>query len=202
MKRLKIIKVNAGPCLDNGLHRDDYLDTYNGIPLESSSVLAEVMREYAGQIQCLKVIRGFKFLEIDLPAGRLGIDVEQGVIDENILFLVQNMQISTTPFIPGAKLVRSIDIVTAECVFGMNILKDFFTAITDVFGGRSDTAQKVLRDARKACLDELRLEAAKVGANAIVGIDLDYSEFSGQGKSMLFLVASGTAVLVEPNSEA
>ena len=87
-----------------------------------------------------------------------------------------------------------IEIITAECVFGMNIFRDMFSSVRDIFGGRSSAAQKVLKDARKKCLSELREEAALVGADAVVGIDLDYNEFSGGGKSMLFLVASGTAV--------
>lgn len=89
---------------------------------------------------------------------------------------------------------RTIDIVTAECVFGMNLFRDFFAGLSDITGGRSESTQKVLREARRTCLTELRREAHRIGANAVIAVDLDYSEFSGQGKSMLFLVASGTAV--------
>ncbi|MBK8638308.1 MAG: YbjQ family protein [Chromatiaceae bacterium] len=67
----------------------------------------------------------------------------------------------------------------------------------DFFGGRSNATQKVLKAARKTALEELRKEAEELGANAVIGVRLDYSEFSGDGKSMLFLVASGTAVVVE-----
>lgn len=97
------------------------------------------------------------------------------------------------------RVIERIEIITAECVFGMNLFKDFFASITDIFGGRSKSSQKVLRDARMTCLAELRREALMVGANAVVGIDMAYNEISGDGKSMLFLVASGTAVTVEPN---
>ena len=89
---------------------------------------------------------------------------------------------------------HEIEVITAECVFGMNIFRDLFAGIRDIFGGRSEASQKVLRDARQTCLHELKLEAKKLGADAIIGIDLDYQEFSGKGKGMLFLVASGTAV--------
>ncbi|MEQ8666456.1 MAG: heavy metal-binding domain-containing protein [Rhodospirillales bacterium] len=88
-------------------------------------------------------------------------------------------------------------VITAECVFGMNLFRDFFAGITDILGGRSSSAQKVLRDLRHTCLTELRREALIKGANAVVAVDLDYSEISGDGKSMLFMVASGTAVTVE-----
>lgn len=97
--------------------------------------------------------------------------------------------------VPNQEIDRIVEVVTAECVFGMNVFRDFFAGIRDIFGGRSEATQKVLRDARRTCLDELRKEAAEVGADAVVGVDLDYSEISGGGKSgMLFLVASGTAV--------
>ena len=78
--------------------------------------------------------------------------------------------------------------------------RDFFAGVRDLFGGRSQASQKVLRDARIQCLNELRQEAYKIDANAVIGIDLDYSEISGKGKGMLFLVASGTAVKVEKSN--
>lgn len=95
------------------------------------------------------------------------------------------------------KVTQRLEIITAECVFGMNIFRDFFAGIRDIAGGRSEATQKVLRDSRKTVLNELRKEAHSIGANAVIGVDLDYSEFSGGGKSMLFLVASGTAVIAE-----
>lgn len=106
----------------------------------------------------------------------------------------------TTAFtVAGREIEKEIEVISAECVYGMNIFRDFFVAIRDVFGGRSAATQKVLRDARKTCLTELRREALMVGADAVIGVDLDYSEFSGQGTSMLFLVASGTAVKLKPS---
>ena len=66
--------------------------------------------------------------------------------------------------------------------------------IRDIFGGRSAASQKILRDSRQTCLRELKIEAFELGADAVIGVDLDYQEFSGKGKGMLFLVASGTAV--------
>ncbi|WP_275289309.1 YbjQ family protein [Halomonas elongata] len=109
-----------------------------------------------------------------------------------------DLTVTTAPSLEGQRVVKTIDIVTAECVFGMNVLRDMFAGISDFFGGRNQSSQKVLRDARVTCLNELRREAVAVGGNAVIAVDLDYSEFSGGGKSMLFLVASGTAVVVEP----
>ncbi|MGP9767190.1 YbjQ family protein [Halomonas sp. AOP13-D3-9] len=108
----------------------------------------------------------------------------------------QQVILTTSSHLEGYRVTDHLDIVSSECVFGMNVIKDMFAGFRDFFGGRNKSSQNALRDARVACLDELRVEAAQLGANAVIGIDLDYSEISGGGKSMLFLVATGTAVKV------
>lgn len=108
--------------------------------------------------------------------------------------------LTTADSLEGYRVTKTLEVITAECVFGMNFLRDFFSSFTDFFGGRSSATQKVLKDARKTALEELRKEAEQLGANAVIGVRLDYSEFSGDGKSMLFLVASGTAVVVQPRT--
>lgn len=105
--------------------------------------------------------------------------------------------ILTTKTAHNLPVAERLDIITAECVIGMHLFKDVASAFRDVFGGRSKAMQEGLREARKTALLELRKEAAAVGADAVVGVDLDYSEISGGGKSMLFLVASGTAVKLQ-----
>ncbi len=84
--------------------------------------------------------------------------------------------------------------MSAEFAVGMGLLTDIFNAWRDVFGGRSKSYQNALKDARIAVLDELKREAHELGAHAVIAVDLDYSEISGGGKSMMFLVATGTAV--------
>ncbi|SCZ49048.1 heavy metal-binding domain-containing protein [Thiohalomonas denitrificans] len=106
--------------------------------------------------------------------------------------------VTTEAVMQGYSVTRRFDVISSECVFGMNLFRDFFSGMRDLFGGRSAASQKVLRDARRICLMELRREALMLGANAVIGVDLDYSEISGGGKSMLFLVATGTAVNVDP----
>jgi uncharacterized protein YbjQ (UPF0145 family) len=104
--------------------------------------------------------------------------------------------ILTTESAHDLPIDRRLDIVTAEVVIGLHVFKDIAADFRDIFGGRSKVMQNGLRDARKTALDELRREAAALGADAVVAIDLDYSELSGPGK-MLFLVASGTAVTLK-----
>ena len=102
----------------------------------------------------------------------------------------------TTETAPNLNITERIEIVTAECAFGMNIFKDLFAGVRDIVGGRSEAVQKTMRDSRKTALYELKKEAYEVGANAVVGVDLDYVELSKAG-SMVMLVASGTAVVIE-----
>ena len=102
----------------------------------------------------------------------------------------------TTETAPNLNITKRIEIVTAEVAYGMNIFIDLFASVRDVVGGRSEAVQATMRDARRTALYELKKEAHAVGANAVVGVDLDYVELSSS-KSMVMLVASGTAVIVE-----
>lgn len=106
-----------------------------------------------------------------------------------------NAVLLTTETAPNLPILDRIEIVTAECAFGMNIFKDLFAGVRDIVGGRSTAVQQTMRDARRTALFELKREAWLVGANAVVGVDLDYVELSGAG-TMVMLVASGTAVRI------
>ena len=108
---------------------------------------------------------------------------------------IKNIMLTTETQV-NLKIEKRINIVTAECAFGMNVFKDLFTGVRDIVGGRSESLQKTLKESKEIVLSELKKEAYEIGANAVIGIDLDYSEFTGGGKSMLFMVASGTAVLI------
>ena len=107
-----------------------------------------------------------------------------------------NEIILTTETAPNLNITKRIEIVTAECAFGMNVFKDLFAGVRNIVGGRSEAVQKTMRDSRRVALLELKKEAYEVGANAVVGVDLDYVELSSGG-SMVMLVASGTAVIIE-----
>lgn len=102
----------------------------------------------------------------------------------------------TTETATNLNIIERIEIVTAEVAYGMNIFKDLFAQTRDIVGGRSKAIQKTMRDARRTALYELKREAHSVGANAVVGVDLDYVELSS-GSNMVMLVASGTAVVIE-----
>ena len=106
------------------------------------------------------------------------------------------MELTTTPSMEGKKITRYCGVVAGEAVLGANILKDMFASVRDIVGGRSGTYEKELRKARQIALAELSEQARELGANAVVGIDLDY-EVLGEKNGMLMVSASGTAVVIE-----
>lgn len=104
------------------------------------------------------------------------------------------MIITTTPSVEGRKIIGYKGIVVGEAIMGANVVRDLFASITDIVGGRSGAYESKLQDARDTALQELEQRAAEKGANAVVGIDLDYEVV---GQSMLMVSASGTAVVLE-----
>ena len=105
------------------------------------------------------------------------------------------MILTTTPTLEGQPIKQYLGIVTGETIIGANAIKDFMAGLTDFFGGRSTTSEKVLIEAKESALAELQQRAAQKGANAIVGIDLDYETVGANG-GMLMVTVSGTAVVI------
>ena len=105
------------------------------------------------------------------------------------------MILSTTPQIEGYNIREYKGIVTGETIIGANFMKDIFAGIRDIVGGRSASYEKVLRQAKDTSMQEMMQRAHEMGANAIVGIDIDY-ETIGESNSMLMVATSGTAVVI------
>ncbi|MCR5130962.1 MAG: heavy metal-binding domain-containing protein [Prevotella sp.] len=105
------------------------------------------------------------------------------------------MILTTTPTIEGQTIREYKGLVTGETIIGANIWKDFKASIRDIVGGRSSSYERVLNEAKEASLKEMQERARAMGANAIVGIDIDY-ETIGSENSMLMVATSGTAVVI------
>ena len=103
------------------------------------------------------------------------------------------MIVTTTPSIEGKRITRYCGVVAGEAILGANVVKDFFAGIRDIVGGRSGTYERELQRAREIALKEMEQRAGEAGANAVVGVDLDF-EVLGQGNGMLMVSASGTVV--------
>ncbi len=108
------------------------------------------------------------------------------------------MLVLTTPNIEGKRIARYIGLVTGEAILGANVFKDFFASIRDIVGGRSAAYEEELRRAKDLAVDEMIEQARTRGANAVIGVDLDYETIStSSGGNMLMVSVSGTGVVVE-----
>jgi uncharacterized protein YbjQ (UPF0145 family) len=108
------------------------------------------------------------------------------------------MLMTTTATLDGRPVRRYLGVVSGEAILGANLFRDFFAGIRDLVGGRSGAYEKVLRDAKETALREMADDAKRLGANAVIGIDLDYETVQvGGGGGMLMVTASGTAVVID-----
>ena len=105
------------------------------------------------------------------------------------------MIVTTTPTVEGSPVREYMGVVTGEAILGANIFRDVFAGIRDIVGGRAGAYERVLREARDAAIAEMTDEAQRRGANAVIGVDLDYETIGDTG-SMLMVSASGTAVRI------
>lgn len=104
------------------------------------------------------------------------------------------MLVTTTNTVEGKRVTRYFGIVSGETIIGANVFRDIFASIRDIVGGRSHSYEEVLREAKDTALQEMQEQARAMGANAVIGVDLDYETVNG---SMLMVTAAGTAVCIE-----
>jgi uncharacterized protein YbjQ (UPF0145 family) len=106
------------------------------------------------------------------------------------------MLVTTTHNVEGKRIIEYKGLVAGEAILGANLFRDLFASIRDIVGGRAGSYEKVLSDARKAAIGEMTDKAEQLGANVVIGVDLDY-ETVGTNGSMLMVTAAGTAVRIE-----
>jgi len=106
------------------------------------------------------------------------------------------MIVTTTPSIEGKRITQYLGVITGEAILGANIFRDMFAAVRDIVGGRSAAYERELGKAREIALEDLDDWAAELGANAVVGVNIDYESF-GQTNGMMMVSVTGTAVIVE-----
>ena len=104
------------------------------------------------------------------------------------------MILTTTDGVDGKSITQYLGIVSGDAVLGTNIFSDFFASVRDIVGGRTASYEKLLQQAKDTALEELRLQAQSLGADAVVAIDLDYEVIGGDSKTMLMVTVNGTAV--------
>ena len=105
--------------------------------------------------------------------------------------------VTTSHTLQGIEVTKYLGVVSAECAYGMNMFKDMFANVRNLVGGRSAAVQDIMRDSRETVMQELKREAHAKGANAVIAVDLDYTQLGAGGNMMVLVSASGTAVVIE-----
>ena len=105
--------------------------------------------------------------------------------------------LTTSHTLQGIEVTKYLGVVSAECAYGMNMFKDMFANVRNLVGGRSTAVQDTMRDSRETVMQELKREAHAKGANAVIAVDIDYTQLGAGGNIMVLVSASGTAVIIE-----
>lgn len=201
MPRLRITEIEPdSPAQRLGLQPGDLIYSCNGKQIEMMHRLAEART--GCDESALVVIRKDGAFAVDVPSGPLGIvtqDIPMNKDEAQALFrsALAQLPITTTDLLPGQQILEVLDVVTAENALNVTVFADFLMGITDVGAGRNATMQLAIRKARGACLMELREEALLLGGNAVIGVYVQYVQFTGGSKSIVLMAASGTAVRAE-----
>jgi len=110
---------------------------------------------------------------------------------------IDAMLVTTSHTLQGIEVTKYLGVVSAECAYGMNMFKDMFANVRNLVGGRSTAVQDTMRDSRETVMQELKREAHAKGANAVIAVDIDYTQLGAGGNMMVLVSASGTAVVIE-----
>lgn len=151
--------------------------------------------EYTVGGQCMRC-NDARLAKLTIPSGSKGsadVEAERNREREEVIRQI----LVTTEMQPNISIKQRLGIVSAEVAYGMNIFKDIFSSVRNIVGGRSEAIQKTMRDSRETVLFELKREAHALGANAVVAVDLDYTQIGDAGWGMVLVVATGTAVIVD-----
>ena len=120
-------------------------------------------------------------------------DAQKELADQELDAII----VTTSHTLQGIEVTKYLGVVSAECAYGMNMFKDMFANVRNLVGGRSTAVQDTMRDSRETVMQELKREAHAKGANAVIAVDIDYTQLGAGGNMMVLVSASGTAVIIE-----
>lgn len=206
--RINIIEPR-GAAQAAGLVPGDIIIAYNGFETPTDAALLSAIaasRDAGADKVTLSLVRENKRIVIDAPVGPLGVTIsavefeapEDKPEDRELSFAdreaIKRVIVTTAPSIEGRSVVETLDVVSAECVMGINAFRDVLASVRNIVGGRSGTMQKAMREAKQAAMDDLRAEAYALGGNAVIAARIEYNEFSSGSNGLLMIAAYGTAV--------
>ncbi len=204
VKRLQVTNVAQGSLAESyGIINGDVIDTYNGIPIDSSESFTNAISSNTEGVE-LCYIRNEKRFRLLAKPGRLGIMTVEHMVDMSAVEKAELLEkkaasiiATTSHLVEGRPVKRIIDVIGSECVYGGGPIKDMFTALRDAFGGRAQSVQNLIAEARVAALHDLKFQAASVGADAVVAINFQTSNISTT-QTMIMVSVTGTAVQLSP----
>ena len=133
-----------------------------------------------------------------IAAGLEDKTIEEAAFDTRELdATIDAIMLTTSHTLQGIEVTKFLGVVSAECAYGMNMFKDMFANVRNLVGGRSSAVQDTMRDSRETVMQELKREAHAKGANAVIAVDIDYTQLGAGGNMMVLVSASGTAVVIE-----
>jgi len=133
-----------------------------------------------------------------IAAGLEDKTIEEAAFDTRELdTTIDAIMLTTSHTLQGIEVTKYLGVVSAECAYGMNMFKDMFANVRNLVGGRSSAVQDTMRDSRETVMQELKREAHAKGANAVIAVDIDYTQLGAGGNMMVLVSASGTAVVIE-----
>ena len=133
-----------------------------------------------------------------IAAGLEDKTIEEAAFDTRELdATIDAIMLTTSHTLQGIEVTKYLGVVSAECAYGMNMFKDMFANVRNLVGGRSTAVQDTMRDSRETVMQELKREAHAKGANAVIAVDIDYTQLGAGGNMMVLVSASGTAVVIE-----
>ena len=178
-----------------GFKENDVILELNGQPITETQQVSDVI--VRGK-STFKLARGVNVVSIDVDSPTLGVVLGEREFDLeafNRSNAIATLKLSTNPTLPGHEITQTLDIVGAQCVYGVNAFADIAGGLRELVGGRSKAIQDKLAEARREVSQELREEAYKLGANAVISVTFEHSEIGDKGGFMLMVTATGTAAI-------
>lgn len=198
---MRLVKVSIvrddGYAKTVGFLPEDLIYKINGQHVESPQVVTDALAKGPATFT---VVRGDKTIDISVQSSSLGVVLGEAEFNEGEWLkglAVASVLLTTAQAIPERKVVKTIGVVGAQCVYGVNALADLAAGVREFVGGRSQGLQKRIAEARVEVCREMQIEAHAVGANAIIAISFEHTEIGDKGGYMLMVVGTGTAVVVE-----
>lgn len=205
-QRLKITDIQAGGLAEAyGLMLGDVIESYAGVAIDCNDTLLRVISSNANDVDLIYIRKNSR-QKITIPPGRLGVATIAWAVDmeflaETKLIASRTPSISiictTAPTIEGRTINETIKIVGSECVYGSGPIKEVFAGVRDLVGGRSKTVEKLISDARNSALDELKMQASEIGADALIAVSFQILNISNV-QTMIMVSATGSAVKLNP----